>query len=69
MMETFTLSKKKSVFHKFRVEKREGTPYRTHSYLPGGARPKKPGGEEAGFPPRVPRAEVREEHAVGLSLP
>jgi hypothetical protein len=51
MMETFTLSKKKSVFHKFRVEKREGTPYRTHSYLPGGARPKKPGGEEAGFPP------------------
>jgi hypothetical protein len=24
-------------FRKFRVEKRSGTPYGTHSYLPGGA--------------------------------
>ena len=36
-MKTLTLVKEKLVFHKFRVEKREGTPYRTHSYLLNGA--------------------------------
>ena len=60
-METFTLSKKKLVFHKLRVEKRAGTPYRTQSYLPGGARPKKWGCEEAGLSPRFPEEKILEE--------
>ena len=58
--------KEKSCQRKFRVEKSEGTPYRTHSYLP--AAPSELGGEEAGLSPRVPQAEG-EEHAVGLSWP
>ena len=42
-MKTLTLVKEKVAFHKFRVEKREGTPYRTHSYLLSGARLEKTG--------------------------
>ena len=59
----------KPIFHKFRVEKRERTPYRTHSYLSGGAASANRGGEEAGCPPVFLRREIREEHAVALSLP
>jgi hypothetical protein len=60
---------KKIGFHKFQVEKREGTPYRTGSYLPGGAALGKPGREEAGCPPVFLRRKAVEEHAVGLNLP
>jgi hypothetical protein len=45
------VKRKSRFFHKFRVEKREGTPYRTHSYLPGGARPKNRAARRQGFPP------------------
>jgi hypothetical protein len=37
MKENFHTVYEKSAFHNFQVEKREGTPYRTHSYLLGGA--------------------------------
>jgi hypothetical protein len=41
-------SERKSVSNSLPVEKRRGTPYRTGSYLPGGATSGKPRGEEAG---------------------
>ena len=41
----------KSDSHKVTVEKRGETPYRTRSYLPGGAASESRGGEEAGCPP------------------
>ena len=37
MKENFHTGVRKVGFHNFQVEKREGTPYRTHSYLLGGA--------------------------------
>jgi len=47
----------------FDVEKRNGTPYRTRSYLLGGTT-WKTGREEAGYPPVFLRRKVRKEHAV-----
>jgi hypothetical protein len=60
MMKTLTLVKEKSVFHKFRVEKSEGTPYRTHSYLLSGARPEKTrAARRRVFPPCSSRRKVQ----------
>jgi hypothetical protein len=47
----FTLFKKSGFRRNFQVEKRTGTPYRTRSYLLGGAASGNLGGEEAGYPP------------------
>src|SRR5882672_2683913 len=64
----FARCKRNPCFRNFQVEKRREPPYRTRSYLPGGAASGNRGSEEAGCPPVFLGREARKEHAVDFDL-
>ena len=65
---TFASTGEKTHFPKFRVEKREGTPYAPRSYLPGGAASENRAARRQVIPPCSLGDQSREEHAVDLNL-